>query len=597
MTLYLPISTPQPDRYYKIIDKESVDLLKKQLDRDDIHIFKSMHLKIAYFQFVGVLMLMYVGFVFGNFWQGKYFSWGPPVLTRDVNIDVPWKYWLLISVIAWDRIFAKASSYVIGNWRVNVVQNKDCPVGTSETYAKSMFILLTDHAVNWFRYSIMLVFLYSQIDFALAFAIPDIIIDVASGFWSASNLVKKYKAEDKDLACVRTNPIPVDPTKKLPKEVSGWGMSPYVVTFFQWIEVLLFVLVFYFTGYFDSPYFHFGAPFPMFGKLMKNNNKYGWFIAFVFVDQVLSSLHTSIVGPYVLSYLLNNSTHDIIYTETGARFIYISKKFLGWMRVIFLLFFVLSQFSFLLAMFLGDFLVTIYMLNRILCTRYDPSKHTRWFSKMPLSEMKITIVMIVEMTIIVIIAMAQLRIYKLPYFNWPPPLVLFDIVIYSGVSVAFIILYSVIDRIIYAFTTEITYPYIANVITGCDPDGLRYEFPDLILILFMDSSSNWIRRIVGFNFLLSNIALVIFQGFADIVCCGVILEHYLEFKRRIAPARAAIQYALDNERKKQQQQQQQQANKTIVIPQAKPVKSKVTARPPTYYDNYFNESNKYGAFD
>jgi hypothetical protein len=168
---------------------------------------------------------------------------------------------------------------------------------------------------------------------------------------------------------------------------------------------------------------------------------------------------------------------------------------------------------------------------------------------------------------------------------------LFDIVIYSGVSVAFIILYSVLDRVIYAFTTEITYPYIANVITGCDPDGLRYEFPDLILIIFMDSTSNWIRRIVGFNFLLSNIALVIFQAIADVVCSAVILEHYLEFKRRVNSARMRLQYALDD-----QKQQQAPINTTPVQSVPKATRSKVSTRPPTYYDNYFN-SNKYGAFD
>lgn len=547
MAQFLLQTTPQPDRYYKYVTASELDNLKKLLNRDDIHIFHNMHMKIAYFQFIGVLMIVYVGFVLGEFWHSAYFSWGVPVKTRDVTITVPWKYWLLLATIAWDRIFAKASSYVIGNWRVNVVFNAAKRPMPSEYYSKTMFILLSDHAVNLLRYAVMIVFLYSQIDFALAFAIPDVLIDIFSSLWSVDRLVRKYKEQDKVL-CIREDPTPVSPDDKLPKNVSGWNISPFVLTWFQWLEVLLFILVFLFTGYFDSPYFQFGAPFPLFGKMYKSQSKYGWFVFFVFVDQIFYSIHSAIVGPYITSSLLNNSNPDIIYPKAGARFIYIARKVFGWVRVIFLLFFILSQFSFLLAMIAADLLVTFFMLNKMLSHRYikpNSGQRPNWFARIPLSEMYVTIVVLIELTIVVIVSLAQLRVYKLPYFQWPPPLLIFDTLITSKIVVSFICIYAFVDRIVYAFTTEITFPYIANVLTGCDPDGMRYDTAELVMIVFMDTTSNWVRRIVGFNFLLGNFSLALFQAFSDILCSAVILEHYLAFKDRANKARMLLQYKLD----------------------------------------------------
>lgn len=602
MALFLPSTTPEPDRYYKYVDNDELEKLKRLLNRDDIHIFRRMHMKIAYVQFFGVLMLIYVGAVLGQFWHSKYFSFGPPVVTRDVNVDVPWKYWLLLSVLAWDRIFAKASSYVIGNWRINVVLNKQKRPMPSEYYSKTMFILITDHIANLLRYAIMLVFVYSQVDFALAYAVPDVLIDTFSAFWSAKRLTQKYRELDKVL-CARDDPTPVSPDAKLPKNVSGWNISPFMLTWLQWMEVLLFVLVFYFTGYFDSPYFQLGAPFPLFNKLYKSNTKYALFVVFVFIDQILSSLHTAIVGSYVLSNVLNNSNPDLIYPKNGVRYIYNSRKVFGWIRIIFLLFFILSEFSFLIAMIIGDLLVTFFMLNRILSHRYlkpNSGQRPNWLARMAVSELHITNAVLIELVIVIIVALAKIEIYKLPYFNWPPPLFIFDTLVTSGAVAGFIIFYSVLDRIIYASTTEITYPYIANVITGCDPDGMRYDLPELVFIVFMNSATDWIRRIVGFNFLLSNFALVLFQALADIVTSAVILEHYLAFKDRIAQARATLQYRLDDAAATKQVTTQptgehyppsrKQTQKT-----QKPIEEReITYDNTNYYENYFELSNKLG---
>lgn len=526
---FAPTGRWQDDRYHR-----TTDAPVEKLDRDKVHVLHKMHMKIVYLQWIGVLALIYVGFVVGDFWTSAYFQWGPPVMTRDVNIDTRWKYWLLIGTIAYDRIAAMAGSYVVGNWRVNVIFNPNrTPLHDRDSYWKTMFILVTDHMVNWLRYSVMVVFIYAQVDFALAFAIPDILIGMFSSFW----IVKRLDEKRRESECIQDPPAkiaPASPDKPLPREVTGWRLSPMAVTIWQWVNVAIFVVVFYFTGYFKSPYFTFGAPFPLFGRVFKSQAKYAGFIVFVFGDQLIASVHGAIVGPFVMSFVLNNSSPTAHATPRAARFIYLARKIFGWVRIVFLLSFTLSQFDFLVAMFFADFLVTLWMTHRALMNKDGSTEYgkTNLLATMPLSPLGITIATLVELTIIVIVALAQLKIYTLAYFHWPPPFIIFDTVIATAPLVWIVIVYSVVDRVIFTLTTEITYPYIANVITGCDPSGLPYDVGEMLMIMFMNDVTNWIRRVVGFNFLLSNFSLVLFQGTAEVAMSYIIIERYLGFKEK-----------------------------------------------------------------
>ena len=123
-------------------------------DRDRVHIFSRMHVRIAYLQWLGVFALIYVGFVLGNFWDSRYFSFGVPVVTPNVTIFSQWEYWLKIALFAVDRLVAAANTHVIGAWRERVVFNDHRPVHELQSYGLVMFIFVTDHMINWLRYGV-----------------------------------------------------------------------------------------------------------------------------------------------------------------------------------------------------------------------------------------------------------------------------------------------------------------------------------------------------------------------------------------------------------------------------------------------------------
>ena len=553
------------ERRYKVTNEVRAGLTvaePKKPDRDRIHVMSNMHMKVTWMEFVGVLMLIYVGYILGDFWNSAYFDVGIPVMTRDVNIDKQWEYWLLISVIAWDRIFAFASGEIVGNWRVNHVMNPLSPDYNDISYSKAMFVLMVDHIVNFLRGAVMILFIYAQVDFALAFAVPDILIGIFTTIRNIRKLEEKKRINRlaKEKGCK-----PEDIQKLLPNgnmitppstKLTGWHMSPMVLTFFQILELLLFVLVFYFIGYFDTPYFKFTGSFFLFGKTFTKTSEMWGFFTFVLVDAVFSTLHNAIAGPYILSFLLNNSNLYIQGTKARAIFIYIGKKVIGWIRVIFMLNFILSKFPFLLASFISDFCVTWFIFHRSLNAKKNRIKEkatnakidreeaynlANYASGRPLSPYYMTWIAIVWMIFVVIFALAQLQIYNYPYFDWPPPLKVFDTIVTSGIICGFIIGYTIVDRAINTLASEISLPYIANVVSGCDENGLEYDAVELFYICFMYDITGWMRRMVAYNFIFSNISLVIFQGFTDVVVSWIIVVRYLNYKTEAINYHASLE--------------------------------------------------------
>ena len=552
MTNILPSNPLNPDSYYKVKDDDDEDEPAniRAPTRDEVHIFSRMHMIVTWVEYLGVLMLLYVGYVLAdNFWQSQYFSVGAPVMTRDVNIDVSWKYWLLIAVIAWDRIFASASSQVIGSWRVNHVMNPKSLDFKNVSYSLAMFVLMVDHIVNFLRGAVMVLFIYAQVDFALAFAIPDVIINMFTTYGNIRKLNVKREFHQKLKKCTPQQAQKLIADQKLEKppsdKLTDWHISPLVLTFLQICELVLFILVFYFIGYFDTPYFSFTSPCFLFGKMFNNTAKLWGFFVFVLIDSVFSTMHNSIVGPYIVSHLQNNASIEMQGSKAREEFIYLAKKVIGWVRIIFMLNFILSNFRFLLANFVSDFFVTLFMFHRslmnknnVLRDRFEKKKLDRatvysaknYMAYMPLSAFYMTWAAILWMVFVIIFAMAQLRIYKYPYFDWPPTLTVFETVVTGTAACWFIIIYTAVDRAINTLASDIALPYIANVITGCDPDGLEYNSAELFFISIMYDITMWLRRMVAYNFMFSNISLVVFQGFTDFAVSWIIIERYLRFK-------------------------------------------------------------------
>jgi len=546
--------TNDPHRRNSDTDEEYIPVEPIKPDRNRIHLLSGMHMKVTLMEVFGVIMLIYVGYVLADFWGSAYFDVGIPVMTRDVNINKEWEYWLLISVIAWDRIFAFASSEVVGTWRINHVLNPLAPDYENISYSKAMFVLMVDHTVNFLRGAVMILFVYAQVDFAMAFAIPDVLIGIFTTIRSIKKLNEKKRIHKlaKEKGCkpedIQKLIVKDDMEHPPSKKLTGWHISPMVLTFLQLLELLLFILVFYFIGYFDTPYFKFTGSVFLFGKTFKQNKKIWGFFGFVMVDAIFSTLHNAITGPYILSFLLNNSNLHIQGTKSRAKFIYIAKKVIGWVRVVFMLNFIMSSFRYLLATFVSDFSVTWFIFHRSLMSKKNKIKEkntktkleredirnvSNYAASMPLSPYYMTWVAIAWMVFVVIFALAKLEIYKYPYFSWPPPLKVFDTFVTGGVLCGFLIGYTVVDRAINTLASEIALPYIANVVTGCDPEGLEYDSVELFYICFFYDTTSWLRRIVAYNFIFSNISLVIPQGITDVAVSWIIIVPYLKYKTEV----------------------------------------------------------------
>lgn len=553
--LYAPAGLPQSYKILEVVPRSKGEnvinekTLKPMLvDTHSLHMFRQMESKIAWLQIAGVFAIFFLGTVVVQFFDSRYFSFGYPVYVKDVLLDRPWAYQLNIMFIVWDRIFAFITSYYIGRWRIGVLFNNQIELNEQVSYSKAMFVLLTNHVMTWLRYPVMVVFVYSQIDFALAYAIPDILLGVLAGHMSVTTMIN---------TCER-KPTDAKQTKETVAELNQqwyqtvWGVKldmVLLISLCEYIQLVAYIMVFYGTGVLQSNYFQFHPPFAVFGRVFKQKEKYAFIIIFVFIDQILASLLNFIVGPYISTNVMNASSKftDIRYGVKGARFIYVSRKIFQWIRTMFVLNFTLSQFIFFFFIIIADTIITIWLTDRALANRENTYELThpdvpkrkkttnrvlQYARELQISPLQIVLVVWIEMIVVILVMIFQFDIQdRLTYFNMPPPLTIFDVVMTSMSPIAFVFLYAFVDRIIFTLTTEITFPYISNVISACDPsEDYQYNYYELMFIMTANDITNWIRRIVGFNFLLSNVSLVIIEGGTDIILSWIILERYLRFK-------------------------------------------------------------------
>lgn len=560
--LYAPAGLPQSYKILEVVPRNRAEnalnekTLKPMLvDTHSLHMFRQMESKIAWLQIVGVFAIFFLGTVVVEFFGSRYFSFGQPVYVKDVLLDRPWAYQLNVLFIVWDRVFAFITSYYIGRWRNGVLFNNQIEIEDQVSYSKAMFVLLTDHIMTWLRYPVMVVFVYSQIDFALAYAIPDILIGMLAAHMSVTTMINTCETEaiakkQRSLPAKSAKEALADLNQQWYQTVCGVRLDMVLlITLCEYLQLVAYIMVFYGTGVLQSNYFQFHPPFAVFGRVFKQKEKYAFIIIFVFIDQILASLLNFIVGPYVNTNIMNASAKftDIRYGVKGARFIYLSRKIFQWIRTMFVLNFTLSQFIFFFFIIIADTIITIWLTDRALANRQNSyelahpevpkqkkttNRVLQYARELQISPMQIVLVVWLEMIIVILVMIFQFDIQdRLTYFNMPPPLTIFDVVMTSLSPISFVFLYAFVDRIIFTLTTEITFPYISNVISACDPsEDYRYDYYELMFIMTANDITNWIRRIVGFNFLLSNVSLVIIEGGTDIILSWIILERYLRFK-------------------------------------------------------------------
>lgn len=529
MTEIVPRGGPGDERY--TAKKHATFSTDEGLDARDIHLFPNMHIIVTFVSILSLYALMFVGFVIGDFWGSTYFSVGVPVTTRDVDVTKKWEYWLLISIIVWDVFFEYMSNRVIGCWRVNVLINP----GVTTSYSKSMFVLSVHHMVGFLRVAVMILFVTSQVGFALSYICPSLIIIAYTSTRSVMRRNAKYAAQKDDDDVNQAKPDVYCPTAA----TSMWNVDPIVIICFELLEVALFTVVFAAVGYFNAPFFKFSAPFTLFGEEFTSNVQLWVAVLFVFLDTLLSTVYRSVVTPYITGVLENETSEYTQMDDAGATYVYVSNRAITWIRTIFMLNFILSKIPFLLAMFVADSIVTNILTHRQLMTldKFKSASEHRsptydTFTYKQLSLVRLTRISLIEMALVIIFGLAVIKIYKFDYFNWPPPLIIFDTLVASDAYCWYIIVYTVLDRIVNTLSSDIVLPYIVNTLEACDVRGHYYEPIDTFMIVFVFHISNWARRIVSYNFMYSSFSLVLFQALTDICVSYIIVRQYLYYKKK-----------------------------------------------------------------
>jgi hypothetical protein len=487
--------------------------------RDHVHHFERVNDAICVSQIFALCILIVVGGIF-NFWDSKYFEMGTPVSVHQTVIKKKWHFWLLIALFVFSQMVAALSTKVIGHYRAVTFDHAKVK-SSRDSFAFVACLLSVDHAISWLRYSALIIFLYSQISFAFAFAVPDIILSMIRG---QRALVKRHHRRH---AGADGKAEAIDEEDK-----SIWYKIPAsAIIVLQLIEIAAFLLVFWKVGFFKSPFFHFGPKVELFGTEITTVWAYTLLIFFAFGQQMLGTLTGAVVAPWFQSHVYNNSKADMPKTDSSIYTIFAFRKFVMIVRTLLVANFATTQLMFLISMFLGDLTMTFIIVWATWARMIDGNPHDFIARTLPSVGM-ITALGVVEIFILIIVALSM-KIWTVPYFEWPPPLEVFDVILDTLGQVIVIMIFAVIDKVADTVTSEILTPYISNVIYGNDPHDRVYSEDDDRRIMFINLITGWIRRVVGYNFLFSNVSFIVIGACVEIPLSCLILSNYLRHKRRV----------------------------------------------------------------
>lgn len=495
-------------------------------NRKVVHLHERVNEVIFYLQVGAALFLILICGLF-NFWGGAYFKFGTPVLVHDTLIKEDWHFWLLMSLFFVDRLVAALDNKVMNHFRANEFQRRgdaeesqrvEAREGMHDhdkhSFAYVAFILVVDHAINWVRYSALIIFVYAQISFAIAFALPDIIVTILRGYRA---LQRYYHPNSPGTQALK------DEDKSI-----WYKIPPLAVFFIQLAEIAAFMVVFWIVGFTKSKFFHFGPP-----VFMAVEVNYTWaYVLLVFFaagEQMLVTLERAVVGPWVNDNVYNNSCVATSYTESMTLAIFVVRKFVGWVRMLTIVNFASAQLMFVISMFVGDMIMTFLLTWASWARTVQGSYTDRIANSLP-SVATITGLTVLEVSIIIAAAISA-QVWRNAYFDWPPPLTVFDTLLARKGEIGVILFFAACDRVVDTLTSEILYPYINNVIYGGDHHDRVYSEADNQRIMSVNLVTSWMRRIVAYNFLFSNISFVFVAAIIDIPLSTLIAHRHMLYKR------------------------------------------------------------------
>ena len=474
--------------------------------------------------------LIFMGTSFIPIFDGAFFSFGAPVFLDDettVHSNVIFSVMILFTIYA--RVLATISEEV-GAWVTTALPPLAGARGTTQKerdrrYWMIMLTRVVGSIMYWLNYAYSLLMVRSQISFTIALVFADLGVYALGKHTSIMHRLRGRVMDARSFESVLA-----------------------VVTFAQIVAIPCFFVVFQVTGLTMSPYFVVGPKLLIFSTIIDNPAEYAFIVVIAFVDQLIASFVRNIIDDWHTSYLQNTErTHDeMILSRSEGVCIFMLKRFMAWLRILFVLFFLVSQFLFVVIYTLADVVATVITTHRALtATTKAGGAGDRAAGEQARTDIIVLAVVQAAETLLLLLTLVLTNLVDTAYFSWIREAVIFGNVISGQSIIVLLLVYIGIERVGATLYNDIILPDYTNWIYGASPApgpdpqpgapaaNVRrggYSHLTNLVILSVTRIDYWFRFLMLIQFVLSNVYFVIPAAVVDIILGAIVLFRHVRVK-------------------------------------------------------------------
>jgi hypothetical protein len=503
-------------------------------DVGGLHVCGSIHEVIAYMHVFTMFTLILMGTSFIHIFDGAFFRFGAPIfLDAETTIHNNVIFVVLILFTIFARVLATVSEEV-GAWITTALPpppaSKSPHRGERDRrYWMIMLTRVVASVMYWLNYAYSLIMVRSQISFTVALVFADLGVYAIGKHTSILYRLRGRVMDPKSFERVLA-----------------------VVTFVQILAIPCFFVIFQITGLTTSPYFVVGPKLLIFSTLIENPAEYAFIVVIAFVDQLIASFVRNIIDDWHTSYLQNTErTHDeMILSRTEGVCIFILKRVMAWLRILFVLFFLVSQFLFVVIYMLADVLATVITTHRSLTgpaasAAGGPGDRALVEAENTRTHIIVLAVVQAAETLLLLLTLILTGLVDTTYFSWIHHAIIFGNDISGQSVIVLLLVYIGIERVGATLYNDIILPDYTNWIYGASPapgpdpqpgapiPELRrggYSHLTNLLILSVTRVDFWFRFLMLIQFVLSNVFFVIPAAAVDIVLGAIVLFRHVRVK-------------------------------------------------------------------
>lgn len=512
-------------------------LLLDYAPRSRIHFVPSIHTTTMLAAAVMVIWLFTIVVGFFDISESFFFRFGDPYV-GNTQLTNDTAFWLLLGMLAVDGAAARVAGEVFAQWKEKFIQDP-----RYRSLGAALALGWMDILLHWLRNTITVIFLYSQISFAVAMALGDMLAHVVLSQWAIS----AYRGFISDWDSHRATQHPdsqedVNTINKLAEKHSKgtqWSFSAFVVMCVLQVGAFgLLNAALWYVGFFETDYFTLGPPTRIFSYEMNHDDEYWITVVYIFFDQVLASAVGATVYPWLQGMVFNNAAYkreQYSLPDWKTYLFYYVYRISAWARGLIVLNFTFAQAVFTVAFALGELVYGTYHIVAQYLKINEPTH-----------QLDIAIALHAVQLLGYVIYGLALPIYDFPgndkidapetarigYFIFPPPFAILGQVFTSQILLAWFTFFGVVFRMVVVVKSETVDAYIGNVIRGLDPLGVRYHPVSLYSIVLGGNLFTWFNLVIATQFAIANFFMSFFALLGELLISGIVIGRYLAYKHK-----------------------------------------------------------------